>query len=316
MPEVTIRPYEDSDLAEVLEVLRVSLGVTPTQSRSKEWFTWKHLDNPFGRSIMFVAMANGRLAGFRALLRWELRTRGGEILRCARPVDTATHPDFRRMGVFRELTECAIDAARADGIDLVFNTPNSRSGAGYRTMGWTEVGGIGVMVRPSPSLVSAPFRRHHSHDVRGLVQGEPATQAQGPVTADASGLHTPRTTAYLRWRYVDNPIARYVEIQTDGGTAILRPNVRNRFREVVISDVWGPDPVQPMRAAVRASRGDYLVGTFPKGSQARQAASRSGLLPVPGVNALTLVALPLHALGFEIADIDAWRLMMSDLELL
>lgn len=316
MAEVTIRPYEESDLPEVLEVLRASLGVTLMQSRSEEWFTWKHLDNPFGRSIMFVAETDGRLAGFRALLRWELLTPDGETLRCARPVDTATHPDFQRMGVFRALTECALDAARAEAVDLVFNTPNSRSGAGYRTMGWTEVGTIGLMVRPSPRMVLAPFRRDGSRDVTGFVHGEPATEVPGSVTADATGLHTPRTTEYLGWRFVDNPVARYVCIQTDGGTAMLRPNRRNRFREVVISDVWGPDPSQPMRAAVRASRGDYVVGTFPKGSPARQAAARAGLWPVPGVTALTLVALPLRPLTFDVGDIDGWRVTMSDLELL
>lgn len=316
MAERTIRPYEDRDLPEVLEVLRASLGVTPMQPRSEEWFTWKHLDNPFGRSIMFVAETDGRLAGFRALLRWELRTPDGETLRGARPVDTATHPDFQRMGIFRALTECALDAARADKVDLVFNTPNSRSGAGYRTMGWTEVGRIGVMVRPSPRMVLAPFRHDYSNDITGFIRGVPATEVPGPVSPDTSGLHTPRTAEYLRWRFVDNPVARYVCIETDGGTAMLRPNLRSGFREVVISDVWGSDPSQPMRFAVQAARGDYVVGTFPKGSPARQAATLAGMWPVPGVTALTLVALPLRELNFDVGDIEGWRVTMSDLELL
>jgi GNAT superfamily N-acetyltransferase len=316
MTEVRIRPYEDRDLPDVLEVLRASLGVTSLQPRSEDWFTWKHLENPFGRSMMFVAEVNGRLVGFRALLRWQLLTPGGETLGCARPVDTATHPEFQRMGVFRALTECAVDTARAEGVDLVFNTPNRRSGAGYRAMGWSEVGRIGVMVRPSSRMVLAPFGHDHSNDVSGFVRGDPAAAMSSPVPPDPSGLHTPRTAEYLRWRFADNPIARYVCITTSGGTAMLRPNLRSGFREVVISDVWGADLSDPMRHAVRAARGDYVVGTFPKGSPARKAAMRAGLWPVPGVTALTLLALPLREIGLDIRDIGAWRFTMSDLELL
>ena len=45
--------------------------------------------------------------------------------------------------------------AVADGVDLVFNTPNEKSGAGYLTMGWKKVGPIGAMVRPSPRFLTA-----------------------------------------------------------------------------------------------------------------------------------------------------------------
>ena len=311
-----IRPYEDADLPEVLAILRQSLGTSPTQPRSEDWFRWKHLDNPFGRSIMFVASVDERLAGFRAFLRWKLCTAKGETLDCARPVDTATHPDFRRMGIFQALTEHAVDAARTEAIDLVFNTPNSRSGAGYRKMGWTEVGPIGVMVRPSPRALLAPFRDASPGDLLSFVDGQQATEVSGPVESDTAGLHTPRTARYLRWRFVDNPVARYVKIEADGGTAMLRPNLRRGLREVVISDVWGPDTTGPMRRAVRASRGDYVIGSFPPVSRLRRAARRAGLFPVPGVTALSVVALPLRQLAVDTGDIARWRLTMSDLELL
>ncbi len=87
-------------------------------------------------------------------MRWELKTTKGATLRCVRAVDTATHPDFHRRGIFRRLTEQAIEEALSDGVDLVFNTPNERSGAGYLSMGWVEVGKIDAMVRPTRRLFS------------------------------------------------------------------------------------------------------------------------------------------------------------------
>ena len=81
-------------------------------------------------------------------MRWRLTTPGGGELSCVRAVDTAVHPDFQRRGLFRSLNEAAIEIARDDGVDLVFNTPNAQSRPGYLKQGWRDVGPIGVMIRP------------------------------------------------------------------------------------------------------------------------------------------------------------------------
>ena len=52
---VTIRPYQAKDLEPVLDLMRLALGETPALRRTEALFSWKHLDNPFGRSIMLVA---------------------------------------------------------------------------------------------------------------------------------------------------------------------------------------------------------------------------------------------------------------------
>ena len=145
---VSIRPYEPTDLDEVLGLLRVSLGESEVNRRSPELFAWKHVNNPFGPSIMLVAEDATGIVGFRAFMRWELSTVDGQRIRCVRPVDTATHPRAQRQGIFRNLTLAAVEAARLDKVDLIFNTPNPRSKAGYLTMGWVEVGRIGVLLRP------------------------------------------------------------------------------------------------------------------------------------------------------------------------
>jgi GNAT superfamily N-acetyltransferase len=317
MGDVAIRSFTSGDLAEVLEVLRVSLGEAPHLPRTPEWFTWKHLDNPFGESILLLAEVAGQVAGVRAFLRWELQMPGGDRLRCVRPVDTATHPDFQRMGIFRALTEAALDVARDDGVDLVFNTPNPRSGAGYRSMGWDEVGEIGVMVRPSLRLLAAPLRGVSSGEDLGELIDAPDAAGEWPnVDPEGSGLRTPRTAEYLSWRFQENPVARYKRIDAGGGTVVLRANLRRGLREVVVSDAWGENPGHALRVAVRASRADYMVGWFPTASAARRAAIRAGMLPVPGVTALHLFARPLVDLPVDVSRIDAWNFTMSDLELL
>ena len=45
----------------------------------------------------------------------------------ARAVDTATDPEFQGRGIFTRLTLEALDALPAEGVELVFNTPNARA---------------------------------------------------------------------------------------------------------------------------------------------------------------------------------------------
>lgn len=314
MADYRIRRFEDADLSEVLEVMRLSLGESEVNQRTEDLFSWKHFRNPFGRSMILVAESGGRIAGLRAFLRWELETPGGGCLRGVRPVDTATHPDFRRMGIFEALTKTAIEEARGEGVDLIFNTPNPQSGAGYLKMGWKEVGPIGVMIR-----LQRPFLPKIEHDdfdrARLLAPAVGSPVLIGPVRAPG-GLRTPRTADYLRWRYSEHPTAGYRVVAYHGGRVIIRPNIRNRRGEVVVSDILGTASAAGFRAATRQGRGHYLVSWFSPGSPERRAALRAGFLPVPRVRALTLVAKTLTDLDIDVFDPTGWDLAVGDLELL
>ena len=78
------RLMEDGDLDQVLDLMRSSLGETPVLMRTTELFRWKHVDNPFGRSIALVAVEGDQIVGLRTFMRWELQTASGERFRCVR----------------------------------------------------------------------------------------------------------------------------------------------------------------------------------------------------------------------------------------
>ena len=316
MTDITIDEYEPNDLDGVLLLLKESLGETSLLHRTQEWFGWKHFDNPFGQSIMLVARADERIVGLRAFMRWELVTPDGSRLRCVRAVDTATHPDYQRRGIFRLLTESALEVARADGVDMVFNTPNPKSGAGYLKMGWREIGHIGVMVAPKPLRLMQGRGTSQKPDLAGLLTNAEPARDLDIADRQPRGLRTPRTPAYLAWRFGGNPEATYLCVRKDRGTAILRANVRNGRTELVVSDVFGSEARRALVSARQRSRAAYLVTWFPKGSPERGAALKAGFAPLPKVQALRLIARPLTALPVDIATLDAWDFSMSDLELL
>lgn len=300
---------EKDDLSRVLDVLRLALGEPPGLDRTAGLWRWKHIDNPFGPSIVLVAESGGRIAGVRAFMRWDLITPRGDTLRCVRAVDTATHPDFHRQGIFRTLTEAAVDNAVSAGIHLIFNTPNPRSGAGYLKMGWSEVGPIRVMVRPGLRLLRRDL------DGTSSIDADP-----GPPTVPIRdraplGLRTARTPEYLTWRYGSHPTAVYRSVTVGESAAVVRENSRRRRSELVVSDLLGPRPGKALGEVARRSTAAYMVGSFAAGSPERRVAIRHAMLPVPRVRALTLYARPLDGVD-DVTDLDGWDISLGDLELL
>ncbi len=322
---IQVRMYRDEDLSAVLELLRASLGESPLLRRTPELFRWKHIDNPFGRSVMLVAEADDRIVGLRSFMRWDLAFRGSTI-RCGRAVDTATHPVYMRRGIFRRLTTEALDVARDIGLQLIFNTPNEQSRPGYLKMGWSDVGPIRVLARPHPVRLLRSRRESFPNlgDLAPLAipldsDSRRVFEIVDKESADEfsyTGLHTPRSDRYLRWRFAGHPTARYGAVGCPDGVAVVRANLRQGRSELVISDALGPDPMKAVRLAIRNSKADYDVAAFSPGSRQRDAVRRAGMVAVPGVAALQLVAHPLANIEIDVFDPKSWRFALSDLELL
>ena len=142
----SIRPLTRADSEPALALMRQALG-SSLLPRTLEFWNWKHFLNPFGHSPGLVAEANGNMVGLRVFLRWRWHS-GNEAYEALRAVDTATHPDWRRRGIFRELTSQLVEIARDDKVSIIFNTPNAASRAGYLKMGWSSVGRVPVYFRP------------------------------------------------------------------------------------------------------------------------------------------------------------------------
>ncbi len=318
MSDIQIREATADDLAAILEVLRASLGETPVLKRTPELWSWKHTDNPFGRSIVLIATYSGRIAGVRAMARWQLETAAGETLQCVRPVDTATHPDFARRGVFRELTMSAIEIARASGIDLIFNTPNKRSAPGYLKMGWKPVGSIGVLVRPivGTAVRLDPETAPSMRDLGPTIAQVPFSLGNLPVR-EPLGLRTPRTDGYLQWRFLSHPTAQYGWVgEAEVGGAVVRASSRGGRAEMVMSDMLGKPSSEYVKRTAKQAKTRYLAGWFSAGTPERTAVNRGGMVPIPGLKTLQLVARPLSELTVDVFDLGSWDLATSDLELL
>ena len=265
---LTIRPAGPDDRPAVLGLAVRALGWRGDE-RDRAFFAWKHDQNPFGPSPAWVASESGRVVGFRTFLRWEF-IRSGEQLRMVRAVDTATDPDFQGRGVFRRLTLGAVEQLTAAGYDAVFNTPNHQSRPGYLKMGWADLGRPALGARPSGVL--GPLRMARSREAaekwpEPTTVGRPAGEALAGPDLDTlvaalpvpAGWATPRSAAYLRWRYGFEPL-QYRAVDVRGGLAVFRVRRRGPSREVALCEWLAPGPDRPALHRLVRAAGDYVVG--------------------------------------------------------
>jgi GNAT superfamily N-acetyltransferase len=322
---IEVRSAEPSDRRTVLELLGATLGWL-SNDLFESFYSWKHEENPFGQSPAWVAVDDGKVVGFRAFLRWEHLTPGGDVLWTVRAVDTATRPSHQGRGIFRSLTLRALDDLQAQGVDLVFNTPNDNSRPGYLKMGWTQVGRLGATVRvTAPSSLVRLARARVPAQLWSVhtTAGRPAAEVLvSPGLADLldslgppSGLTTHRTAAYLQWRYGFAPLAyRAITLgdEVRDGVAIFRLRRRGPALECALCEVLAPsrDPASYralVRAVVRQCGADYVMRL------GKPRIDRDGFVQAPKQGPI-LTWRPLRA-GVSGRRLDDWGLTLGDIEL-
>ncbi|HEX6230666.1 MAG TPA: GNAT family N-acetyltransferase [Actinomycetota bacterium] len=335
MADVAIRPYADLDEPEVLQLLDTSLGGGPAGRRPPEFFRWKHIKNPFGRSLMLVAESEGRIVGLRAFMRWRF-VASGRPVRAVRAVDTATHPDHQGRGIFSKLTLEALEMLSGDA-DLVFNTPNERSLPGYLKMGWRVVGRLPVRIRVRRPIRfvrglrstrggdQGPLERFApvGHDVGELLARHPSIAKLIPELVADSRLTTDRSLDYLRWRYADAPLLGYRAVaETDGrdvhGMGLFRVRARGALTEAAVAEVMVRE--DDRRTATRLLRKiaaiaavDHLTCSFPRRTAADRASVASGFLPIRTGPTLVVRCIS-EALDPDPASPRSWALSLGDAE--
>ncbi len=337
--------------AEMFALLRVCLGERETVRRDERFWNWKHERSPFGVSTVLLGDEDGRLVGLRAFLRWRWEA-GGQAYSAVRAVDTVTHPQFQRRGIFNRLTLAGLEVARSDEVAFVFNTPNKNSLPGYLKMGWRRVGRIPMQLRVLRPLRFAAGLSGAKLALQSALERNPASlppneacwlsapmpaavfleQAEGLETLierDAalrgSGLTTSRSCAFFRWRYAEHPyVSYYVEsLEQEGrlkGVLIWRTNARFGLREVALCDLLLAERDSAVVAALVAGvrnrlRADYLIAHFGAGSSHRELLRGCGFFTFPGQGMEFTVRTLRGGMTLDPLKLDNWSLCLGDLEI-
>ena len=233
---MTIREATSIDFPSIIDVLKESLGETSSKKNFEVW-NFKHVDNPFGKSLVLVAEEDDKIIGVRAFMRWQWQI-GENLFNAFRAVDTATHPQHQGKGIFKKLTLKALEIAGANGEHFVFNTPNSQSKPGYIKMGWEEVGRVETRIIPQ-----SPFRlliqRKSKIDYPkydALKINNNLLQKENNDCISKEKIFTPKSVDYLKWRYVQNKIQKYFIDSGENHFVAVYLKSRGNVRELRVSE--------------------------------------------------------------------------------
>ncbi|WP_116106159.1 GNAT family N-acetyltransferase [Lewinella sp. IMCC34191] len=288
---LSIVPFREEHLERVVELFLLSLGDeggVPTP----EYWTWKHLDNPFGASPTLLMMdGEKRVVGIRAFMAWKW-VQGGREYQAYRCVDTATHPDYRGKGIFKQLTLDLLHRLGPERAQFIFNTPNEMSKPGYLKMGWEEAGKVPLYLRPVVAgLMDADFRPNPAHAVdRSLDEQKLSRLIHDFYRLTDGFLSTVYTPEYFRWRYADIPDLTYYRYGMNegvpGALCYYRLKLTGKIRELRITDLLYRDTDQLHRllsqlGGVASDVGATAISVLRPAGLGGGGLLRHGFLPFP-----------------------------------
>lgn len=319
--DLEIRTAVPEDESAVLELFRQTLG-WKDDDPNEDFFRWKHQTNPFGPSPAWLALHDGRVVGYRTFLRWRFLTDDDKEIRAVRAVDTATHPDYQGLGIFRTLTLRGVAELTLAGDGIVFNTPNDQSRPGYLKMGWSVARRlpIGLLPRPTSLLkvarAAVPADLWSQPSTVGLDAAEAFTDI---AVADAllrhaprTGVRTKRSPQYLAWRTSLRPLHYRLLLASENdpaqGGLVFRLRRRGEALEAAVIEQLVPDRITGARLVGRLLKetgADYAIGL--------RTGPSAGLIPVPlrGMGPL----LTTRPLASAPPAPSVWRLTLGDVEL-
>ncbi len=102
-----VRPYRQGDEEEIIQLLITVFKGWPhfdLSCSSLDYWRWKYEENPLKKTLIAVSEIDNRIIGCTHSTPQHIKI-GSKSLLCFQSMDTAVHPDFRRMGLFNKMDE-------------------------------------------------------------------------------------------------------------------------------------------------------------------------------------------------------------------
>lgn len=132
--EFYIEKFRFEDISSIIGLLKIAFG----ESYTFKFWSWKYIYNPAGFSDenIWIARHKNEVIGHIALLPMECKFKEKKV-KIAQPVDTVIHPYWRKMGVFKALSEKFFSNAK-NRFFLFYSFPNKRIYKIFLKLGWKK----------------------------------------------------------------------------------------------------------------------------------------------------------------------------------
>jgi GNAT superfamily N-acetyltransferase len=138
--DVCVRAYTPGDEKSAVELIS---AVFPSEftTFTVDWWTWKYKTNPNGfwgdKGDVWVAESDDKIVGYYAIIPYKIKYHQKTII-AAQSVDTATHPNYRGLGIFTRLAKKVYESA-GKRYPFIFGFPSEMAHQGFIKLGWKDL---------------------------------------------------------------------------------------------------------------------------------------------------------------------------------
>ena len=252
-------PFRVTDSEELrLSQMLMELAWGTCDYATADFIRWQYVANPDGHALGVLARPEGA-AGELACQYVTIPSRLWCPLRKARvasllSVNTATHPNHRKRGLFVQAANQTFAQARFSGFDSVYGFPNDASRPGFLKLGFSAVEPLQLFIsisRPAAAVARAAlilktrlFPPLKQGPVCGILEAHAFAAACSTIGLSGSQLvkdymHVPRDVAWLTWRYLEHPFWRYSFCVTDRAIFVSRFMMLGDITVAILVDILG-----------------------------------------------------------------------------
>jgi GNAT superfamily N-acetyltransferase len=144
--EFLIRAYREGDEEGIFELWK---AVYPSEQRNREewmrWWHWMYKEVPYGSSI-WLAEDKGKIVGQYCVRIVNLKFKNN-IIKAVHSLDTATHPDYQRLGIMLTLSRKMFDELAKNAINIIYGFPNEIAYPNDIRLGFYDIAAMRKMIK-------------------------------------------------------------------------------------------------------------------------------------------------------------------------
>ncbi len=173
----------------------------------QNYFRWKYVENPAGPVAACEAYDGDKVAGFYGILP-EIYLVDGKETKVYQSMDTMTHPDYQRMGLFSRLAKTTFEhVVKCEGSLRMLGIPGIRALPGFVKLGWIHAHSFAFLFQHASLL---RMRGNREGDVAVLDAKFAGWKQYFDSRQPLHGLRQKKYDAtFFDWRVFRHPYRRY-----------------------------------------------------------------------------------------------------------
>ncbi len=198
--DISIRPSTKEDYSQLAELYLACFGLRV----GSDFFHWKYDDNPAGQAASVCAVSGEKLCAYYALLPEHFVGKGKE-LKVYQSMDTMTHPDFQRLGLFSSTANACFDSVVSrEGSLRMYGIPGFRALPGFKKLGWKHAHDFDLLFQHS---LLVPTRAGHA--CRVLSENDPLWAGYFEEHEPPPGLSQKLSKKIVDWSVYRHPLTKF-----------------------------------------------------------------------------------------------------------